>query len=182
MSSVKSRNLLRDGCSPPTWLHQEIENKNHGIDIRRNPFAIIWLNSLRLDSVGDRSAEDMGTSLDAELSLESSAFMKETWTPLPIKCNLLRLQSQDLTIWESNASTQTSVPRSHNMESNMHLRPPAVCIRWGFFQVRPPFRRSWLLPLSFFDMLLATGGGFRNLMFSLWFALLDGSFVPVDGF
>jgi hypothetical protein len=22
-------------------LHQEIENKNHGIDIRRNPFAMI---------------------------------------------------------------------------------------------------------------------------------------------
>jgi len=38
---VKSRNLLRDGCSPPTWLHQEIENKNYGIHIRRNPFAMI---------------------------------------------------------------------------------------------------------------------------------------------
>ncbi len=27
MSSVKWRNLLRDGCSLPTWLHQEIEKK-----------------------------------------------------------------------------------------------------------------------------------------------------------
>ncbi len=40
MSSVKLRNLLRDGCSPPTWLHQEIENKNHSIHIiRRNPIC-----------------------------------------------------------------------------------------------------------------------------------------------
>ncbi len=123
MSSVKPRNLLRDGCSPPTWLHQEIENKNHSIHIiRRNPFAIIWLNSLRLDRVGDRSAEDMGTSLDAELSLESRAFMKETWTPCPLNASSQTSIPRSHNL-ESNASSPTSVPRSHNMESNMHLRP-----------------------------------------------------------
>jgi hypothetical protein len=30
---------------------------------------------------------------------------------------------------------------------------------------------------SFKDMLLVTGGGFRNLMFPLWFTLLGDSFV-----
>jgi hypothetical protein len=76
----------------------------------------------RLDRVGDRSAEDIGTSLVAELSLESSAFMKDTRAPCPLnassKTSIPRCHNM-----ESNASSQTSVPRSHNMESNMHLRP-----------------------------------------------------------
>ncbi len=35
-------------------------------------------------------------------------------------------------------------------------------------------------PLSLFDMLLATGGGVRELDVPLWFALLGGSFVFLD--
>jgi hypothetical protein len=34
--------------------------------------------------------------------------------------------------------------------------------------------------ISLFNMLLATGGGVRELMLPLWFALLGGSFVFLD--
>ncbi len=141
-------------------LHQEIENKNHGIDIRRNPFAMIWLNSLRLDSVGDRSAEDMGTSLDAELSLESSAFMKETtWTPLPIKCIFWDFNPKNsqygIQCINPNFSTQIS-----QYGIQYAFETSCCCSRWGFFQARPPLRRSWLLPFpSLICFLQQEGGG-----------------------
>jgi len=32
-------------------------------------------------------------------------------------------------------------------------------------------------PLSLFDMFFVKGGGFKNLMFPLWLALLGGSFI-----
>jgi len=54
-------------------------------------------------------------------------------------------------------------------------RPNSRAESWNFSQV--PILHLFL---SLFDMLFMTGGGFRNWMFPLWFALLGGSLVFLD--